>query len=377
MLQRRHGPKPAKALGGTMTTVEKALRIEQTSSVGNFVWLGFWSSWVSLITLTLFRFWARTMFRKQLWRETFVGGEPLEYVGKGSEKFVGFLIACVTIGIPAGAIILGVQFMFNNPVALGAAFAVIYVIFLVLAIVALFLSRRYILSRTMYRGVRFSQGGKPLDYLWRALGYGLLTLVTLGWYAPVMRLKLAEFAWGQVKYGDLAFNFDSSPENRSEPLWKSFGLAYAGGVLLYAGYWAIFVFAAPDITAPGEMPDMGALFTLYLALLGFSLALLPLMAWHEVAMLRQITKSISIGDVKLSSQITTWEFIGLAISNVLLVIVTFGFAAFAVQMRNWRWIARKLELAGAVDFTAIHQAAIRGPGQGEGMADAFDLGGAV
>lgn len=361
-----------------MSSEPRALKIEQTSSIGNFVWLGFWTSLLLLPTLTLFRFWARTMFRKQLWRETLIDGEPLEYIGKGSEKLIGFIIAIFTIGLPVAAVLLVTQFLIGNPLVLVFAILGIYILLIGLMILALFLARRYILSRTMHRGVRFAQGGSPMGFLSRAVGYGLLTLITLGWFAPVMRLKLAEFMWGNASYGDMAFSYDSSPEKRSEPVWKSFGLAWVASLLYYAGVMGFFFYAASSgQMEPGVPPDLGFLALLYGVIFGLAILLLPLFAWHEAVMMRQITKSISIGPVALSSRLTTWELIGLALSSMLLLIVTLGFGYFAVQMRTWRWFVRKLDVHGAIDLAAIQQSANRGPRQGEGMADAFDISGGV
>jgi uncharacterized membrane protein YjgN (DUF898 family) len=360
-----------------MSSQVRSLKIEQTSSVGNFVWLGFWTSLLLLPTLTLFRFWARTMFRQQLWRETLIDGESLEYIGKGSEKLLGFIIAIFTIGLPVAGLLLAAQFLAGSPAVLAIAFLVIYVFLIALMVMALFLARRYILSRTMHRGVRFAQGGSPWGFLGRAIGYGLLTLITLGWYAPVMRLKLAQFMWGNASYGDLAFSYDNSPEKRSEPVWKSFGLAWVGSLLYYVGVLGFVGYGVSSGQMNPATPDLGFVVLLYAVVFGLAILLLPLFAWHEAVMMRQITKSISIGPVALSSRLTTWELIGVWLSNALLVMITLGFGYFAAQMRIWRWTARKLDMDGAIDLAAIQQSASRGPRQGEGMADAFDISGGV
>jgi len=94
-------------------------------------------------------------------------------------------------------------------------------------------------------------------------------------------------------------------------------------------------------------------------------------------MVRQITKSISIGGVSFRSAMTWPDILGLAITNLLLVVFTLGFGALAAQMRVLRLIARRLEATGTLDFAAIGPAESRGPRTGEGIADAFDLSGGV
>jgi uncharacterized membrane protein YjgN (DUF898 family) len=124
-------------------------------------------------------------------------------------------------------------------------------------------------------------------------------------------------------------------------------------------------------------PDMARIGTLYGVFFAGILLLIFFVAWHEATMIRQITKSISLGDVRLSSRFNAWDIIELAITNTLLIIFTLGFGAMAAQMRLWRRICRKIDVDGSLDLTRIHQAAERGPKSGEGMADAFDLSGGV
>ena len=87
-----------------------ALDVENTSKIGAFLWIGFYTTIFTVLTLTLFRFWARTIVRRHLWGETTIGGEPLEYTGKGSELLVGFLIAIVTVMLPLVCAILAASF---------------------------------------------------------------------------------------------------------------------------------------------------------------------------------------------------------------------------------------------------------------------------
>ena len=44
----------------------------------------------NLLTLTAYRFWARTQVRKYIWSRTQVLDEPVEYTGSALELFLGF-----------------------------------------------------------------------------------------------------------------------------------------------------------------------------------------------------------------------------------------------------------------------------------------------
>jgi len=353
-----------------------SLDVDNKSSVLNFLWIGFYSSLLLIPTLTLFRFWGRTIIRRNLWRDTSIGGEPLEYTGKGMELFVGFLIAIVTVVAPISAIVLGAQLLLG-PQGVAMVIVPLYLAIFVLVGMAVFLARRYQLSRTTWRGVRFELRGSALSYGLAMLGYTLLTALTLGWFAPAMTLRLERMIWNETYYGDMPFSYDNSPEARTEPVYVSYILALVGVLIFYAiafgGSLAMFG-RAPDPTRidPARIAGLYGIIFLGAIVLGlFSV-------WHQAALIRQITKSISLDQVRLRSTLGVWDLLELAITNTLLVVFTLGFGAVAAQMRVWRRVCKRLNAEGQLDLARIHQAASRGPRSGEGMVDAFDIsGGAI
>lgn len=350
------------------------LHVENESSIGQFLWIGFYSALLAIPTLTLFRFWERTIVRRHLWGETKIGGEPLEYTGKGSELFVGFLIAIFTVVLPFAIALYAVQLLLG-PRGLAVAVPFLYAAMFVLVGMAIFLTRRYQLSRTVWRGVRFEQQGSPWTFGFAVLGYMLLTIITLGWFSPAMQLRLERRLWDNAYFGDMKFSYDNSKEARTEPVYLSFILAYVGILLFYAAFFGA-MYSLGFFQSP-EMMGVSELLMLYGVIFAGAFLLVFFMAWHQAALIRQVTKSISLGDVKLKSRLGAWDIIELAITNTLLIVFTFGIGLLAAQMRIWRRICRKLEVEGELDLARIHQAASRGPRSGEGMADAFDLSGGV
>lgn len=348
------------------------IAVENHAKIGPYLWLGFYTTIFTFLTLTLYRFWARTLMRRKLWADTSIDGEPLEYTGTGMELFIGFVIAIFTVMVPLVGAIVAAQLLLDPLSAVGVIVAV-YLAFFVLIGVAIFLARRYQLSRTMWRGVRFEQRGSPWTYGLLTFGYGLLSIVTLGWFAPAMRLRLEKRLWNNAYFGDMAFAYDNSPEARTEPVYKSYILAYLGAI----GFYAVFGYFAWDMAQYGGVPGVEEVMKLYGVLFAGAFVLVFFIAWHEAAMIRQITKSISIEGVSLRSKFSAWDIIQLAVTNTLLIVFTLGFGFLAAQMRVWRKVCRRLEVSGALDAARIGQAASRGPRSGEGMADAFDLSGGV
>ena len=69
------------------------------------------NSVLTLITLGIYRFWARTRVRRYIWSSTTAGGDSFQYTGSGLEKLLGFLVAVVILAFSLGALQLGLYFL--------------------------------------------------------------------------------------------------------------------------------------------------------------------------------------------------------------------------------------------------------------------------
>ena len=108
-----------------------------------------------------YRFWLTTDIRRFLWANTELTGETFEYTGTARELLLGFLIA-IAILVPVYAAFfllalgLGSLGQLANLIAL--------VVLTLLGHYAVYRARRYRLTRTVYRGVRFHQSGSAWHY---------------------------------------------------------------------------------------------------------------------------------------------------------------------------------------------------------------------
>src|ERR1043165_9942324 len=130
-----------------------------------------------LVTLGIYRFWLATDVRRYLWSNTEVAGDGLEYTGTARELLLGFLIA-IALLVP-----INVVFFLA---ALGRGWLSQISGFLALVTLALlgqfaiYRARRYRLTRTVYRGIRFHQTGSAWRYAFCAIFWWAMTGVTLG-----------------------------------------------------------------------------------------------------------------------------------------------------------------------------------------------------
>ena len=142
----------------------------------------------SILTFGIYRFWGRTHVRRFVWRHTVLLDDALEYLGTGGELFIGFLIAVAAL-LPVFAAYSLLQFVFADgpDYVLLVLEALYYLVLFFLIQIAIHRMRRYRLTRTAWRGVRFGLGGSSLTYARISFGYGLLTAVTLGLAYPWAR----------------------------------------------------------------------------------------------------------------------------------------------------------------------------------------------
>ena len=156
----------------------------------------------SILTFGIYRFWGRTHVRRFVWRHTTVLDDALEYLGTGGELFIGFLIA-VAVLLPVFAAYSVLQFVFTDgsQVALIALEVLYYLALFFLIQIAIHRMRRYRLTRTAWRGVRFGLGGSSLAYARVAFGYSLLTAATLGFAYPWLRVATLKYFASHAYFG--------------------------------------------------------------------------------------------------------------------------------------------------------------------------------
>ena len=174
-------------------------------------WLLLRNLGLTIVTLGIYRFWAKTRVRQFFWRHTKLLDEPLEYLGTGAELFVGFLIAIVIL-VPLAAIysLLGF-FSVGQPFALSLAIDIVYYMLLAFLVqVAIHRMRRYRLTRTAWRGVRFGLDGSSIRYALISFGYGILSTMTLSLAHPWLRVATMKYFFNNARFGTAPLSLEAS-----------------------------------------------------------------------------------------------------------------------------------------------------------------------
>jgi uncharacterized membrane protein YjgN (DUF898 family) len=159
------------------------------------------------ITLGIYRFWLFTDMRRFLWASTAVEGETLEYTGTAVELLIGFLLA-IGILVPVYALLFVASLELGILSALSGVVA--FVGLAGFGQYAVYRARRYRLTRTVFRGLRFHQGGSAVRYAVRAMLWWIPIGMTLGLAAPWATANLERYKMRNTFYGSLGGGFAGS-----------------------------------------------------------------------------------------------------------------------------------------------------------------------
>ncbi len=347
--------------------------------IGDFLGIAIVNLLLTIVTLGIYRFWGKTRVRKYLWEKTLFQGEPLEYFGKGSEKFVGALL----VGVIFGGVFFVFTLISTAFVAAGLPFVSIllaialYIGLFWLLGVGLYRSQRYMFSRTAWRGIRggmvtggWAYGGLYLKTL-------LLSAVTLGFASPYVATRLWNARMNDTRFGSAALSADANWRT----VYGKFLFAWIAAVVIYVVMIAVIVtqFSGELATMkPGVPPaDPSAVIRAVLVIYGVAIvggvAIALIMLRYYAAMLQELFGSTRLETLGFSFSATSGDLLKFYLINLVLLVFTLGFGTIVMPYRTWSFYVRHLATTGHLDADALMQTSLTGPTQGDGIADAFDV----
>lgn len=165
---------------------------------------------LTVVTLGIYSFWARTNIQKFMAENLEWAGERFSFHGTGKERFIGFLKALgIFIVLYIGIYIIQTILNYIPIPYFGMIVGYLLTLGVFLALVPIIVvgGRRYLTSRTGYRNLRFGFDGKILEVA-KIYGKGiLLTIVTLGIYYPWFFAEKEAYIQSKTRYGNTNFGF--------------------------------------------------------------------------------------------------------------------------------------------------------------------------
>ena len=383
-------------------------------------WLVMKTSFLTLITLGIYRFWAKTRIRKYLWSGTAAGQDSFEYTGTGLEKFLGFLVAIVVLAIYLGIVqmillFFGLSLMADATTTAGkiAQIASIYISFFAvipLILFAKYRARRYKMARTRWRGIRFGMDSAAWGFVWRAIAHSFLTIITLGLMVPRQTFYLEKYMADCTWFGDAQFVQNGR--------WQSL---YPG--LKHIGLGILILIGASVVAATLEAFRLAFL----LGIIGY-IWLIFGSVYYRIFALNYLTENKLLnGQIGFYSDVQTDKVVGSAIKGTLLIALVaaviglvfagvgavllnsvnfqnssdlmgvvggvlgiIGFVAYIgflllLSALSFIWIIQpiiahvvdNIVLSGAEHLDAIQQRSADAGADADGFADALDISGAI
>ena len=156
-------------------------------------------------------------------------------------------------------------------------------------------------------------------------------------------------------------------------------VAAAGAALTYAAFSddIAALFAGGGSSTPLDPSEqiailiLPAIGILLLAWLAQSLVW-PIYIAREMAVFASYT---TLDRARFKLDATAGSLLRLSVGNVILWILTIGIATPFIQQRTIKYVCDRLTVVGTIDLVAILQSTAPLPKSGEGLADAFDVGG--
>jgi uncharacterized membrane protein YjgN (DUF898 family) len=421
------------SIPATTTDVGLTAPVAFTGNDGAFRHIVTRGALLELITFGFYRFWVTTDIRRHLWSHTEIDGDALEYTGRGKELLIGFLIAMAILGP-----LFLVYFLIGLEFERVKAFASLPLYLLVIAFgqFAAYRARRYRLTRTVWRGVRFWMTGSGWSYAWRSIVWGLLLGPTLGFAYPWRTAALERYKLGHTLYGDLPGRLEATGWQLFKRVWwvwmlgiLPFVLVFVavggseppdaakpsppGSIMLVPGFLphaatgfivlvaGLLFFALPflhgirrarewawwssgirfgDVAVTCDLRS-GSLVGIYWKLIGWSVLVILVFAATETAVAMAVLfagahgggpKAISLG--LLRGQSPWWGLAASAVPYLLLIVTMWVLMRIYTLQRVWR---RVVDTCAVVNIAAAADVAASGDnlrGIGEGLADGLDFG---
>jgi uncharacterized membrane protein YjgN (DUF898 family) len=310
--------------------MEETHRLSFQGSGGTLFGIYLLNTLLTLFTLGIYSFWGKTKVRSYLWSKTEIEQDCFVYHGPGKELMSGFFKAMLVFGIPLMILNLLPDFLEPKEIlgkGLRAFSSIIVMLFIPVAMVG---SRRYRLSRTSWRGIRFSFRGKTGEFMKIFLGGGSLTVLSLGFYYPFYAVRRQRFMVENSYFGNHRFEFNGLGQDLLKP--------YLLALLL-------------------TLPTLGLSWV-----------------WFLAKKQRYFWGHTHFDAVDFRSTVTGGRLLALHLTNFLLLLFTLGLAWSWVMVRKIRFAFAYLTLEGMVDPAMIRQEAQAASATGDVLAGLMDAG---
>jgi uncharacterized membrane protein YjgN (DUF898 family) len=300
------------------SSLDRTDTIKFSGQSGEYFKLWFVNMFLSIITLGIYSAWAKVRDTQYMYGHTQVDGQSFRFLATPMQILKGRIIAVVIF-------ILYMVLSQINP-AIGLIMALGFLVAMPWLIIQ---GIKFSMRMTAYRNVRFSFEGTYGGVIVHFLLLPILGAITLYLAMPWVVQQIQQYLNNNITYGGKHFEQKSSAGQYYIAALFSVGIALLGGALI-AGLGGAAIASAPTGPSIGLVIVGLAAFALF----GIVTAV------YQSIIYNHIMKTLSIENVvSFDADMKTIPFAVLMLTNLLLIIVTFGLAIPVVKIRTARYIA--------------------------------------
>ncbi|SMX56200.1 conserved hypothetical protein; putative membrane protein [Bradyrhizobium sp. ORS 285] len=341
---------------------------------------------IELITLGFYRFWLATDIRRHLWVNTAVDGDAAEYTGRGKELLIGFLFA-MAILVP----IYLAYFLITVEAERFKAFASVPLLisFYAFGQFAIYRARRYRLTRTVWRGIRFWMDGSGWAYAGRAMLWTLLAVVTLGIAWPWRTAALERYKMRHSHYGSLRGDFEGRGWDLFKQVWYLWLIAPFAMMLfplypfVYAQLkavewrWWVSGIRFGGVRLDSTLPN-SAFYALYWKIIGWMLLLVLVFILYVVGAFALVASLLGKGTGAEQMQAVANHIgllVPLGIGYVVIILAANVVMRLYLVRDVWATVLASVQVHGIEAMADVAAKGDLASALGEGFADGLDVAG--
>lgn len=292
--------------------------IKFTGQSGEYFKLWFVNMFLSIITLGIYSAWAKVRDTQYMYGHTSIDNNSFRFLATPMQILKGRIVAVIVF-------ILYLVLSRINP-ALSIIMALGFLVALPWLIIQ---GLKFTMRMTAYRNVRFSFEGTYGGVIVHFVLLPILGAITLYLAMPWVAQQIQQYIHNNITYGGKHFEQKSSAGQYYIAALFSIGIALLGGAILAGVSGATIASAASGPSIGLVFVGMGAF-----ALFGIVAAV------YNAIIYNHLMKTLEIENVaSFDANMKTIPFAVLVLTNILLIIITFGLAIPVVKIRTARYIA--------------------------------------
>lgn len=285
---------------------------------------------LTILTFGLYYPWAKAADLKYLYSQTSLEGSRFVFSGTGKEMFKGFIKAFGIFILLY--VILFASIRLQYP---GVGLTIFYAGLFLLMPFAIHGSYKYRMSRSSWRGIRFGYRGDLKELIKMMFKGYFFSIFTFGIYSFWFSIDLRKYILGHIRFGDMKLSWNGE-------VWEFIKIFLKGYLLLFVTF-GIYIF------------------------------------WFEKNLMNFYINHLEIKDknnqkINFKSNIRGSKWLFISITNLLIIIFTFGLGFAWAMTRTLNFIISNIELTGNIDLDNIQQTEQEYKNaMGEDTADALDM----